>query len=530
MAGMGRGIGAFMDGFVSSAKAAEDRADKEWRRAYLERQEQDALFDRQRRIIREDEMRPGELEKQKLELEGLRDLRANQREERARQDKARSAQDAAYQAGVAARDEDIGRSMKPIEAQGPTQDGRALPAWEVYGRTFTEKGRARAEAEKHANSVFSYISGKHVDDVVQAALQAGNVDFAQTYPKWIKSEQVQAGARHFADAIGAYSAGDIPGFLSGIERAYNARGYFDDGGKIEVTNVKKDPSGKIIGADIVHTDAAGKTQTQAGMSLEDLYRAATNFLAPDKVLEHGLAAVKGKDAADAEVAKEIAKKRGEAQIKRDETAAGGNPYAAGGFNEGQGKAASFADRMAEAEGVIGQHEDINSGVSGWIGGVAANALPSGVANQLASPERQQVVQAQRSFINAILRRESGAVISDAEFDNARRQYFPQPGDSADVVAQKRQNRTTAIQGMMREAGPSYRPPGRWADPSGAKSEERPAAAAAPGASIARNPNGNRSPAKERAILGQARDAIAKGADPAAVAARLKQLGLNPEGL
>lgn len=47
---MGKGIGAFMDGFVSSAKAAEDRADKEWKREDLKRQEQVTLVYRQRRI------------------------------------------------------------------------------------------------------------------------------------------------------------------------------------------------------------------------------------------------------------------------------------------------------------------------------------------------------------------------------------------------------------------------------------------------------------------------------------------------
>lgn len=517
MAGMGVGIGAFMDGFSSMDRVVGANEDRAYRRQKDAQNREDYLFERQRRVTRED-----------AEQKYLGEHRDQQREDWKRQNTLRGAQQSAYDTGVAAREDDINRDIQPIEAAGPTPEGKGLPAWKVGEKTFTDQQQARASAEKQANSVFSYISGKHVDDVVQTAMQAGNTEFAKLYPTWIKSEQVQAGARHFADAIGSYAAGDIPGFLDSVQRAYNARGYFDDGGKIEVTNVKKDAAGKIIGADIVHTDAAGKTSTEAGMSLEDMYRAATNFLAPDKVLEHGFAAVKGKDAADAEVAKDLAKKRGEAQVKREEAATSGNPYATGGFNEGQGKAASFADRMAEAEGVIGQREDINAGVGGWIGGVAANALPSGVANQLASPERQQVIQAQRNFVNALLRRESGAAISDSEFDNARRQYFPQPGDSADVLAQKRENRATSIRGMMRESGPSYRPPGRWADPN-AKPEGRPAAAA-PDASVARNPNGNRSPAKERAILSQARDAIAKGADPAAVAARLRQVGLNPEGL
>ena len=57
-----------------------------------------------------------------------------------------------------------------------------------------------------------------------------------------------------------------------------------------------------------------------------------------------------------------------------------------------------------------------------------------------SDKFKQIEQAQRDFINAVLRRESGAVIGEQEFENARLQYFPQPGDTPKVVEQKQKNR------------------------------------------------------------------------------------------
>jgi hypothetical protein len=51
-----------------------------------------------------------------------------------------------------------------------------------------------------------------------------------------------------------------------------------------------------------------------------------------------------------------------------------------------------------------------------------------------------------------LRRESGAAISPTEFDSARMQYFPQPGDKNDVLIQKKANRDIVIQSMLREGG------------------------------------------------------------------------------
>ena len=82
---------------------------------------------------------------------------------------------------------------------------------------------------------------------------------------------------------------------------------------------------------------------------------------------------------------------------------------------------------------------------------AADAVGMGAAaNWTQSPEQQQVEQAQRDFVNATLRRESGAAISEGEFASARQQYFPQPGDSPQVIEQKRKNRELATQGFLAE--------------------------------------------------------------------------------
>ena len=80
-----------------------------------------------------------------------------------------------------------------------------------------------------------------------------------------------------------------------------------------------------------------------------------------------------------------------------------------------------------------------------------------VLNTLKSANFQSVDQAQRNFINAVLRRESGAVISPTEFDNARQQYFALPGDPPSVVAQKKANRDIVIKGFISGAGHAYTP-------------------------------------------------------------------------
>lgn len=121
----------------------------------------------------------------------------------------------------------------------------------------------------------------------------------------------------------------------------------------------------------------------------------------------------------------------------------------------QATSALYADRMRSAEpDIIKNTESGQSLVNKTL-----SSIPL-VGNNLVGkvdPNFQMYDQARRNFINAALRRESGAVISEAEFDNANKQYFPQPGDSPDVLKQKEENRRVAMEGISRAAGPGYKP-------------------------------------------------------------------------
>ena len=121
-------------------------------------------------------------------------------------------------------------------------------------------------------------------------------------------------------------------------------------------------------------------------------------------------------------------------------------------NNEQSLAAGFANRLNESVKVFDTLE--NEGyVTPGLYDRAVDKVPV-AGNYMTSGQFQQMEQAQREFINAQLRRESGAAISEGEFENARRQYFPQPGDSEAVLAQKRRSRNLAIANMAQSAGPA----------------------------------------------------------------------------
>jgi hypothetical protein len=125
-------------------------------------------------------------------------------------------------------------------------------------------------------------------------------------------------------------------------------------------------------------------------------------------------------------------------------------------NPSQAAAASagYANRLADASKQIDANESALTSLSQH----AKAAVPV-VGNYFVSPEYQQGDQAERNFINAQLRRESGAAIAESEFANARKQYIPQPGDSKQVLDQKRAARAMAARNMQLSAGNTLLPPG-----------------------------------------------------------------------
>jgi len=114
---------------------------------------------------------------------------------------------------------------------------------------------------------------------------------------------------------------------------------------------------------------------------------------------------------------------------------------------GQRLAAGFAVRVQDAGAVLDEIGDQFTGVTSR----AVGAVPAG----LRTADRQRFDQATENFINATLRRESGAAISPSEFANANIQYIPQPGDKADVLEQKKRNRQVIAKALELEAGSAF---------------------------------------------------------------------------
>lgn len=118
------------------------------------------------------------------------------------------------------------------------------------------------------------------------------------------------------------------------------------------------------------------------------------------------------------------------------------------LNESQGNSLMYGKRMQTANKILENLESTNGTWDIKGGDVLARINPKG-----GSEDFKKYEQAKRNFINAILRKESGAAIGQDEFDSADKQYFPQIGDNEAVIKQKAANRRQVTSTMLSNVGP-----------------------------------------------------------------------------
>lgn len=115
------------------------------------------------------------------------------------------------------------------------------------------------------------------------------------------------------------------------------------------------------------------------------------------------------------------------------------------LTEGQSKDTVFVTRAKGSLPIIdsigNELTDLRTNVTGQ--------LPV-VGNYTKSPQYQQAEQAGTEFLQAILRKDTGAAITPQETDEYGKVYLPRPGDSPELLGQKKASRNRAVAAI--EAG------------------------------------------------------------------------------
>lgn len=111
---------------------------------------------------------------------------------------------------------------------------------------------------------------------------------------------------------------------------------------------------------------------------------------------------------------------------------------------------AFYNRAKEADAIAAPLDDQIAKMS-LIEQAGLQYLP----NFLQTKAGQNYRQAQRAFTEARLRKESGAAVPESEYQNDAKTYFAQPGDTPEVLAQKKAGRQEVLDGIGFASGGAF---------------------------------------------------------------------------
>jgi hypothetical protein len=181
-----------------------------------------------------------------------------------------------------------------------------------------------------------------------------------------------------------------------------------------------------------------------GVPIGEVYRA---FLAEQK----GDYVVVGNSLVDRKTGKVIYNAKGGGMGGFTYTAPDGSTIQIGmpDLNQDKSNAMGFGTRVVNANSILSAVD--TSGTDLFQNFL--NNVPFGLGRYYQDDSFRSYDDARRDFVNAVLRRESGAAIAESEFESANRQYFPVPGDSQEQILQKRMRRELAGRLLLGSAGP-----------------------------------------------------------------------------
>lgn len=117
-------------------------------------------------------------------------------------------------------------------------------------------------------------------------------------------------------------------------------------------------------------------------------------------------------------------------------------------NDAQLKAAGFANRAKASNKVL---KDLENKPDFDPTSLIERGVEAAGGQIFLSEDRKLYNQAKEDFVTAVLRAESGAVISDTEFAREEKKFFPQLGDGVKVIRRKRASRTRAFENLRNQS-------------------------------------------------------------------------------
>lgn len=188
------------------------------------------------------------------------------------------------------------------------------PTYNVGDQSFADQGSARKAAESQVGSLDEFYQKVAAPKIYERYLEI-DPEKAQAWKTWNDQEQVKSGQKHWAQAIMKANMGDFDGFGKSLVKAYNTRGYLDDGTEVKDWKTLKDADGNVTGAMLTFKGPDGKEFSQTVNGMEDAYRMGAQLLAPEQVFNLGWQEIQAAKKAQIAAHQEGVKQQGRVQLE-----------------------------------------------------------------------------------------------------------------------------------------------------------------------------------------------------------------------
>lgn len=178
-----------------------------------------------------------------------------------------------------------------------------MPTFNVGDQSYGDETSARKAAEGQVGSLDEFYQKVAVPKIYEQYMEI-DPEKAETWMRWNEEKQVRQGQKYWSQAIGRANAGDFDGFGKYLVKAYNTRGYFDDGTEVKDWKTIKDDKGNITGAQLTFKGPDGKEFTQVVNGMEDAYRLGAFMLSPENVYNTGWSEIQAAKKAQLQMAQD----------------------------------------------------------------------------------------------------------------------------------------------------------------------------------------------------------------------------------
>lgn len=201
------------------------------------------------------------------------------------QGKLRKARESGMADAKAARQSAIDGLVQVGSASSP--DGQmTMPTYQVGDQSYGDETSARKAAEGRVGSLDEFYSKVAAPKIYEQYLEI-DPEKAEAWRAWNEAKEVKRGQKHWAQAVMKANMGDFEGFGQELVKAYNTRGYFEDGTEVKDWQTLKDDKGNITGAKLTFKGPDGKEYSQVVNGMEDAYRVGAFMMSPENVFNTG---------------------------------------------------------------------------------------------------------------------------------------------------------------------------------------------------------------------------------------------------